>query len=209
MRTRLAVAATAAVVALVAAGCSSSSSGGGTGTPTTASSPPSTSPSGTASATQSPTGSAKPTPSFSSTVSASKRCVTKHLRLSLGQGQGVAGATITPIVFTNVGKKPCTLFGYPGVSFVDASGAQVGVDAAHRGGEEATVTLGHNDSANAQLSVPDPGNFAPSDCQQQQATRLRVFPPGSFAALTVDDAMIVCTTATGAANVHPVTPGSG
>jgi hypothetical protein len=142
-------------------------------------------------------------------VQASRRCTTGQLRLSLGQSQGAAGSTFTPIVFTNASKHPCTLFGYPGVSFLDSTGAQVGVDATHDGGEEATVTLGPGDAANAQLQVPDPGNFSAAQCKQANAATLRVYPPGDFAALSIADAVTVCTTAKGAANVHPVTPGSG
>jgi hypothetical protein len=92
------------------------------------------------------------------------------------------------------------------VSFLDANGATVGVDATHVGGEEATVTLGPGDAANAQLQVPDPGV---AGCPTGQAEKLRVYPPGDFGALTIDDAMVVCTTSAGAANVHPVTPGNG
>jgi hypothetical protein len=206
---RRAVVAALGAAAVVVSGCSSSSSaGGGDTTPSTAP-PVSVSPSASASATESPSKSPKPTPSFSSTVSASHRCLTKHLHLALGQGQGVAGGTVTPIVFTNVGKRPCTLFGYPGVSFLDATGAQVGADARHTGGEQATVTLGHNDTANAQLQVPDPGTFSPEDCKATQAEELQVYPPGSFTALTIADPVMVCSTPAGAANVHPVAPGTG
>jgi hypothetical protein len=207
---RRAVVAALGVAAVVIAGCSNSSSGGGDTAPAT-SSPASASPtaSASASASESPSKSPKPTPSFSSTVSASQRCLTKHLHLTLGQGQGVAGASVTPIVFTNVGKRPCTLFGYPGVSFLDANGAQIGADARHTGGQQATVTLGPNDTANAQLQVPDPGTFSPEDCKATRAEELRVYPPGSFTALTVADPVMVCSTPAGASNVHPVAPGNG
>ncbi|MGN6475345.1 MAG: DUF4232 domain-containing protein [Mycobacteriales bacterium] len=203
MKTRIAV---VGLVVVAAAGCSSSGGSDNTASttpPVTSSPTPSVSPS--QSASSSPT----PTPSFSSTVQASRRCLTTQLHLSLGQGQGQAGSTITPIVLSNVSKHACTLFGYPGVSFLDASGATVGVDAAHTGGEEATVTLGPGDAANAQLQVPDPGNFSASDCQPAQASQLRVYPPNDRAALTVADDVTVCTTSTGRANVHPVTPGVG
>jgi hypothetical protein len=194
-----------AVVAL--AGCSNSSGGSNNAasTPPPVTSTSSASASASASASPSPT----PTPSFSSTVQASHRCVTSQLHMSLGQSQGAAGSTFTPIVFTNVSKHACTLFGYPGVSFLDSTGAQVGVDATHDGGEEATVTLAPGDAANAQLQVPDPGNYSASQCKQANAATLRVYPPGDFTALSVADAMTVCTTSTGAANVHPVTPGAG
>ncbi|HVS67573.1 MAG TPA: DUF4232 domain-containing protein [Mycobacteriales bacterium] len=195
-----------ALLALVAAACSSSSSGGDDTGPTS----PATSSSPTASASVSPSASssATPTPSFSSTVQATGPCRTKQLRLSLGQGQGAAGSTFVPIVLTNASKRACTLFGYPGVSFLDASGAQVGVDATHDGGEEATVSLAPGDAANAQLQLPDPGVIG-ADCKPASAATMQVYPPGAFSSLTVDFQQTVCTTAKGAANVHPVTPGAG
>ena len=189
-------------------GCSNSSSGGGDNTAAT--SPPTTA-SASASPSESPTESATPTPtpSFSSTVKATHRCRTTDLQLSLGQGQGVAGASVLTIIFTNVGQRPCTLFGYPGVSFLDPSGAQVGVPATHDGGEEATVTLGQNGSANAQLRVPDPGNYSPNDCKSAVSAQIRVYPPGDRTAALLPYLTQVCTTPKAAANVHPVTPGTG
>jgi hypothetical protein len=202
MTARIALLLSLAVAAV--AGCSNSSGGSNN----TASTPPVVTPTSTSSATASATASPSPTPtpSFSSTVQASHRCATGQLRLSLGQSQGAAGSTFTPIVFTNASKHACTLYGYPGVSFLDSTGAQVGVDATHDGGEEATVTLAPGQAANAQLQLPDPGV---AQCQTAKAATLRVYPPGDFTALSVADPVTICKSAKGAANVHPVTPGAG
>jgi hypothetical protein len=141
-------------------------------------------------------------------VQATGPCRTKQLRLSLGQGQGAAGSTVLPIVFTNTSKHACTLLGYPGVSFLDASGTKVGADATHNGGEEATVSIAPGDDANAQLQLPDPGVVG-ADCKPANTATMRVYPPGDFAALSVGFQQTVCTSTNGAANVHPVTPGDG
>jgi hypothetical protein len=195
-------------VALVVAGCSSSSSGGSDNTAATE--PPVTgSPTASASESSTPSGSARPTPSFSSTVKASTDCHLSQLDFSIGQGQGAAGSTILPLVFTNHSKRACTMFGYPGVSFLDANGKQLGLPADRRGGEEAVVTLGPGDAANAQLRIPDPGNFSPADCNVATSASLLVYPPGETRSTTAAETTQICTTAAGRSVVQPVVPGNG
>jgi hypothetical protein len=149
------------------------------------------------------------TPTFPSTIKATKTCSTSDLSLSIGQGQGAAGTSYVPIIFTNTGSKPCTLYGFPGVSFLDSSGKQLGVPATHSGGAEGVVTLAPNGAANSQLGLPDPGNFPSGGCNSATAAKLQVYPPGDFGALTIADTSTVCTTDGGATSVTPVTPGSG
>ena len=207
MRSRVAA---LSLLVLTAAACSSGSSGGGGSTPGQTSPPPaSSSASASASPTESPSESPSPTPSFTSTVHASHRCLTSALSLSLGQAQGAAGSTIVPIVLKNASDEACTLFGRPGVSFLDANGNQLGVGATFGGDGPATVTLAPGESANALLKIPDPGNFSPADCTPANSSRLRVYPPGDKVALTADYVASVCTSAQGAAQVSPVTPGEG
>ncbi|HVV77494.1 MAG TPA: DUF4232 domain-containing protein [Mycobacteriales bacterium] len=196
-----------ALAALVAAGCSSSS--GGTGNNTANTTPPTITPTTSSSPSRTPSKSPKPTPSFSSTVSATQPCTTPHLSLTLGQGQGAAGSTILPLVFTNVGHKPCTLYGYPGVSFLDSNEKQIGVDAARTGGNKAIVTLGPGDQANAQLQVPEPGNFSSADCRQATAAFILVYPPDQKTTIETNTNLPVCTTEAGRSSVRPLTPGSG
>lgn len=47
----------------------------------------------------------------------------------LGPGNGAAGSIYYPIEFTNTSSVACTLYGYPGVSFVTAPGSQAGAAA--------------------------------------------------------------------------------
>src|SRR5579871_6870941 len=42
-------------------------------------------------------------------------CLTKALRLAVGQQNGAAGTLYYPVDFTNVSSAACTLYGYPGV----------------------------------------------------------------------------------------------
>jgi hypothetical protein len=160
--------------------------------------------------TQTPT--ATPTPSPSPTASQSQAaaaaCTSRQLKLSLGTGQGTAGKTYQPVVFTNTASKPCTLFGYPGVSFVDANGNQLGKAAAHDTGSKQLVTLApQGGTASALLGVPDPGVFSPANCQQLTASKLKVYPPNQTHALLVSDPAMICTKA-GRSTIRPVVPGS-
>jgi hypothetical protein len=205
MKSRLAV---TLFAVLAVAGCSSSSSGGQTSPPPTipvTTTTPSVSPSASPTSSPSPT----PTPTFSTTVKATHTCSTNQLSLSLGQGQGAAGSAVVPIVFTNTGSTPCTLYGYPGVSFLDGSGKQLGVPATRNGGDEGVVTLAPNGTANSQLQLPDPGNFPAAGCKEKTSARLLVYPPGETSTLSITDVAQVCTTPGGATSVTPVTPGSG
>jgi hypothetical protein len=129
--------------------------------------------------------------------------------MTIGQGQGAAGSTILPIVFTNTSNRPCTLYGYPGVSFLDASEQPLGVPAARSGGEEGVVTVAPGAAANAQLQVPDPGNFSSAGCNAATSTFIKVYPPGETHFIEEEEKIQICTTQAGATSVQPVTPGSG
>jgi hypothetical protein len=162
--------------------------------------------------TASPTTPATVTPTPTVTVTAPttvSRCLSSQLSLSLGSSQGAAGSTYRPIVFTNTGSHACELHGYPGVSFVDASGAQLGKAAREEPGKERTVKLASGGAANALLQEPDPGVFTASDCQATQADRLRVYPPGETTPLFLSDTERICTTKAGRTGVQPVEFGSG
>ena len=189
-----------------AAGCSSSSSGGGT-TPTTTPQPTATvtvtsTPTATHSASSTPT--ASPSPSTPRAAS----CKTKHLKIAIGQGQGAAGSSYQPIVFTNTGSKSCSLFGYPGVSFLDSSGSQVGVPAIRAPGSKQSITLAAGGTASALLQIPDPGIYSAAQCAPANAAELKVYPPNQTGALRVSDAVTICTTKRAASKVRPVVSGS-
>ena len=121
-----------------------------------------------------------PTPT-SSVPTASGGCLTSGLSLRLGAGQGTAGSIYEPIVFTNTSGRSCTLYGYPGVSFVaPGTGHQVGAAASHNPEHApATVTLAPGASASALLQVVDDRNFPPSSCHLVAVSGLRVYPPGT------------------------------
>ena len=170
----------ALAVGLAACGSSSSSSTSTTGaTPTT--SPTST--------TTRPSGSSTPT----STAAGTAACRTSSLALTFGSPNGSAGAIHYTLTFQNTGSTPCTLFGFPGVSFLDDSGAQIGQPAQREGGTPTTVTVAAGASAYASVAVTDPG--IPPCSGSTAASQVKVFPPGEThaATLATPSGMLVCS----------------
>jgi hypothetical protein len=188
-------------VALLAACGSKAPPSGGTVTKTVtrkASSPASTS-------------AAPPSPSVSSSP-AVPACATSELAASLGQGNGAAGSTIVPLEFRNTSSSACTLYGYPGVSFVTGpGGSQIGTSASE---DNATprqlVTLAAGSTAHALLQVAVAQNYPPSRCHLVQAHWLRIFPPGQTAPLYVKFNSATCTAKSiRVLAVQTMAPGSG
>jgi hypothetical protein len=195
--------------ALLAAGCSSGSSGGDAGS--TISPIPTHPHTHTASPTPTPTTTTvTPTPTVTVTPTTGvPTCQSSQLSLSLGQPGGAAGSTYTPIVFTNTGSTTCELRGYPGVSFVDASGARLGKPSKRDAGRIKTVKLASGHGANALLREPEPGNYPTAACQAATSNRLQVYPPGQTNALFLSYHVKVCTTNAARTGIGPVSFGTG
>lgn len=121
------------------------------------------------------------------------------------EGDGGAGQFHQPLVLTNRGG-PCSLLGYPGVSFVDGAGRLLGSPADESTGPVRRVLLVPGGSATAVLTYSNAGAFPDSTCRPQQADRVRVYPPGDRVALLVADPILVCS-APGSGQLHigPVT----
>ncbi|MBQ1095082.1 DUF4232 domain-containing protein [Streptomyces sp. b94] len=84
------------------------------------------------------------------------RCHTSELRAAVGRVDPGAGQRNFPIVLTNTSDRTCTLYGYPGAAFVDASGKQLGPDPERAPSSPRTVTLTAGKSAWAGLSFSSP-----------------------------------------------------
>jgi len=188
------------VVVLAACGSTASPSSGGTATKTvttTASPPASTTPS---------------SPSSSSAPAGPAACVTSALSASLGQGNGAAGSTIIPLEFRNTSSSSCTLFGYPGVSFVTGpGGSQIGNSASEDSATpRQSVTLAAGATAHALLQVAVAQNYPPSRCHLAKAHWLRIFPPGETAPLYLKFNSDTCTAKSiRVLAVQTVQPGAG
>ncbi len=84
------------------------------------------------------------------------RCHTFELRASVGRVDPGAGQRNFPVVLTNTSERTCTVYGYPGAAFVDASGKQLGPDPERAPGSPRTVTLTPAGSAWSGLSFSSP-----------------------------------------------------
>ncbi|MEV2212187.1 DUF4232 domain-containing protein [Streptomyces sp. NPDC050997] len=89
-------------------------------------------------------------------ATARARCHTSELRASVGRENPGAGQENFPIVLTNASSRTCTVRGYPGAAFLDASGKQLGPDPKRSSGTPETVTLTPGKSAWAGLSFANP-----------------------------------------------------
>ena len=130
------------------------------------------------------------TPSSSSSsappaASGPLQCLTTGLRLTVGASNGAAGTIYYPLDFTNASSSACTMYGYPGVTFVSSpGGSQVGAPAG-RGSNTAPalVTLQPGSTAHATLAVSDV--LIGNNClhHQVQVHWVQVYPPDQYSAL--------------------------
>jgi Protein of unknown function (DUF4232) len=198
-RTLIAAAALAAAAALVAA-CGSS-----TAPQTTGASPAATT---TATPAKNP---GTPSASVPSLSAATPPCPTSALRVSVSASQGVAaGSSYYPIVFTNISGAACTLYGYPGVSFVVAAGgSQIGIPATENPAHpRQLITLAAGQAGHAELQVVNAGNYPPANCGMVTAHWLRVYPPNQTAPLYANFTAQACTKPRTILAVETVQPGT-
>jgi hypothetical protein len=126
-------------------------------------------------------------------------CSTVSLTISLGAPNGSAGHMNYEIAFRNHSGASCVLSGYPGVSFLDSSGRQVGVPAQRNPIPHSPVTLAPGATAYAHLATTDPSVL--SGCPATAVHQIRVYPPNeTSSALVAADGVSVCSS--------PTTPGS-
>jgi Protein of unknown function (DUF4232) len=137
-------------------------------------------------------------------------CTTADLTGSLGAGSAAAGSSFYPIVFTNKSGSACTLYGYPGVSFVNASGSQVGASATEDPVyPRQLVTLAAGGTAHAELRIAVAQNYPSSTCSPVAVSTLKVYPPGQTSALLIPISSTGCTnTSVQILDVQTVRPGS-
>ena len=189
-RGRQALAGVAAVcVAVLAAACGSipASGGGSTATApaagsTTTVTAPAAQPGTSSAGTTAPA--AQPGP-----------CSTAALRVTLASQEGAAaGHFYRTLDFTNISSTSCTLYGYPGVSFVTAiGGSQIGAAASRSPARKLLVVLAPGKKAHAVLDLLDVLNFPPSKCAATDAHWIKVYPPNQFSGSYVAWTAKVCS----------------
>ncbi|MGW3916866.1 DUF4232 domain-containing protein [Streptomyces sp. NPDC005070] len=136
---------------------------------------------GTGTGTGSGNGSASASASAGSAAGGG-RCHTSELRASVGRNDPGAGQENFPIVLTNTSKRACTVRGYPGAAFVDASGKQLGPDPRRSSGTPTTVVLAPGHSAWSGLTFSNPEI---SGADTATPASLIVTPPNERDSLTV------------------------
>ncbi|MEU9484975.1 DUF4232 domain-containing protein [Streptomyces decoyicus] len=124
--------------------------------------------------------------SQASAMTASDRCNAADMSLRLGRSDIGAGNIRYPLVFTNKGKKACTLRGYPGVSLIQRDGSAVGKPATREGGSGPVVRLQPGQSAHALLHTLNEG-VSDTPCWDRSQI-VFVYPPGSKESMTTGSA---------------------
>jgi hypothetical protein len=192
-RTLIATAALACSAALLA-GCGGSSSPAAA--PSTGPGRPATTPD----ASQSPGGTSpagSPSPATAPAAVGAPACATSalHVAVPVGGGNAAAGSSYYPVQFVNTSGSPCTLYGYPGVSFVTAAGgSQIGIPATRNPTLSARlVTLTPGQTVHAELQVAVAQNYPPADCGLVTAHWLKIYPPNQTAPVFVSFTAQTCS----------------
>jgi hypothetical protein len=187
----------------------------GCGTATTPAASPSTSASATTPAT-SPSAAATqasspaPTPGPSSAGVAACATSALHVAVPSGSGNAAAGSSYYPIQFSNTSSSPCTLYGYPGVSFVGAvGGSQIGAAATRNSALAAKlISLSPGQTVHATLQVVDAMNYPSGGCGLVTAHWLKIYPPNQTAPLYVSFTAQTCSKPKTVLSVQTVQTGS-
>jgi hypothetical protein len=203
-RILIAMAAVAGSAGLLA-GCGSSTPAASPSTSASATTP-TTSSTGTATPTASPTAISSP----SSPGTAACATSALHVVVSTAGGGAAAGSTYFPIQFSNTSSSPCTLYGYPGVSFVGAvGGSQIGAAATRNPTFAAKlVSLSPGQTVHATLQVVNATNYPSGDCGLVTAHWLKVYPPNQTAPVYVSFTAQTCSKPKTILSVQTVQTGS-
>lgn len=195
---------------LAAGGCASSS--GNT------SSAPATTPPATTSPATTPPISSTTTPAAGGSTAAPaptagvKDCLTRNLEVTdvVDPSGGAAGHHAEFLVFRNTAGFPCTLDGFPGVSFVAGDkGTQVGTAFVRSNARRHPITLAPGERVHATILIADYQNVDAASCKPVQVRGYRVYPPNETAAVFVPRAQTACSAPNEAAGqVQPVAPGA-
>lgn len=167
---------------------------------------PATTPSTRATTTTTPETTSATVPRGStSTGVAAIACRTANLTVTLGQPSGAAGSVGYDISFRNDGPASCSLAGFPGVSFLDASGRQMGTPVPRNAVSYSTVDIAPGATAHALLVVGNPDMVSNPSCPASVPRWIRVFPPNETASVRLDaGTMRICATDSSRNYIDPV-----
>ena len=113
-------------------------------------------------------------------------CNADELSLAVApSANGGAGTIVYNLILTNVGKRTCTLGGFPGVSLVNDNGNMIGSPADRaKNYTENKLTLAPNTKVKAEMATANSANFADGQCKTG-VTKVRVYPPNDTGYLSV------------------------
>lgn len=125
------------------------------------------------------------------------RCSSSQLMVS-GEpdpGSGGAGHYGIRIVFLNTASSPCSMYGYPGVSFVTGpNGSQVNDPADRASGvTKPRIVVPAEGVARSVLRLVRAENYDASACRPTWVPGLRVYPPDEYDPLYVSMPLKVCS----------------
>ncbi|MFF3013619.1 DUF4232 domain-containing protein [Streptomyces sp. NPDC057939] len=127
-------------------------------------------------------------------------CRDGQVTVSAGRPDPGAGQLSVPLRFSGSTGAACSLYGYPGVSAVDAHGRQVGAPAQRNGQQPVNVVIAPGVTGAATVTTAD-GTTGGGRCRPV-AAGLRVYPPGLHRSQYVPVPLRVCG---GEFGVGPVT----
>lgn len=194
---------------LMAAGCTST--GSNAAAPAPAPSTPSAT-SETGSAPSTPVSSPATTKAASGQGAGTTRCRSSDLKIvwKVDPGGGAAGSQGSYLIFTNTSAGTCTLYGFPGVSFVAGDqGTQVGDAFRRNEGPKKTVSVAPGKTAYSQLVLVNASVYDKADCKPVSARGFRVYPPEETASVFVSQSQTACSAkGKGVGVVWPIVAGS-
>ncbi|GKQ34095.1 DUF4232 domain-containing protein [Streptomyces sp. A012304] len=137
------------------------------------------------------------------------RCHTSELRASIGPDHPGAGQENFAVVLTNGSRRTCTVYGYPGLAFVDSAGDAVTPNPERSGAQEARkVALAPGASAWSALTFANP---ALTGVTTVTPAAVLVTPPDETASIRVawTGGKVSNTGKASVPRVSPVAPGNG
>jgi hypothetical protein len=138
-------------------------------------------------------GSTASTSSTSSTAAGGARCTSAVLGVEARPAGASAGHRHDLVIFTNTGAGPCWLRGYPGVSYLDASGAPAGPPAERLEAPAPRVVLAPGEQAHASLNGSQAYLGTPECGAAVEGVTLQVFPPDETVARTTPYEASLCS----------------
>jgi hypothetical protein len=124
------------------------------------------------------------------------RCYAQGLHVTLVARGATAGTGYYRLKLHNATQAPCTMYGFPGVSFTGLSpaGPSLGRPAARDYSlPSRLVTVAPGSFAWAWLEISPAGDYVPPLCRAQRSSWLRAYGPGNFDANLRHRRLDICT----------------